>query len=464
MKRHKARHHKTTPRAKAMMGIALLILIGAGGYAAFAFYTASLKSSTSSAVSSLGKQPITVVGMIAPVDTVSLSFPTSGTVESITVAEGNTVVAGQMLASLDISLLKAQLAGAQANVAIAQAKLNAAGAGGSSDSVVTAKATLDEANQTLTNTYQSAYQTLITAYSNSNDAVRAKLNSYLLNPESAYPKFVFNTNATVSSASALTDRPLTGTELLIWKAELDKLNATSATSTIEVALTKSLAHFTIIQRFLTEMADVAAYATAFPASDTVDTPLTLQASVAASISEANDAQTSIRNAQQNIASQKIAAADAQTAYTNAVTANNLPIDTSAEKAQVEAARAVVTQIETQIRQGSIRAPMNGTVSVQSLHVGEAVLANTAVITLISKDKLNLHSSIPQSAVGKVNVNDPVSITFDAFPRATFEGVISHVDSIETVVNGSPQYKITVAFKKPDPRMRSGLTAHIKISF
>jgi multidrug resistance efflux pump len=402
-----------------------------------------------------------LTGAVAPVDTVSLSFASGGIVTSTNVTVGDTVNAGQVLATLNTNSLKAQLAGAKANVAIAKAKLKALSDGNSADTVAAAKTTLDEANQTLANNYQSAYQTLRTASLNADDAVRAKLNSYLLNPESAYPRPVFNTNAIASLSAAEIDRPIAGTELVLWKAELDKLSPSSPGAAIDIGLSKALAHFVIIQKYLTDMSDVAAYATAFPANDTVDTPLTLQTSVAASVSEANDAQTNIRNAQQTLGLQKIVVKQAEIALANATTPPKPSAsDTATQQAQIDAAQAVVDQISAQINDSSLRAPIDGIISMQRIHAGETVSANTPLVTIISKDKLEVRASIPQAALGKVHLNDPVVMTFDAFPRENFPGVVAEIDPTETIVNGASQYKITVAFAKLDSRMKSGLVAKI----
>jgi multidrug resistance efflux pump len=444
------------------VALVVVLILGGGAVVAYGFYNGSFTKGVAPVSFQNNSQPTGFAGTVAPVDSVTLSFPVSGTVANVHASVGSAVTAGQVLASLDTSLLKAELAGAQANVAIAQSKLDAVSNGDSTDAVSSAKAALDTASLALTNTYQSAYQTLLTASSNCDDAVRAKLNSYLMNAEGPYPRPVFTTNATASLSGAMADRPLAGTELILWRGEMDKLNSNSPSAALDAQITKAFAHITIIQKFLREMSDVANNATGFPASDIIDTPLTLQTSVAASISEVNDAQTNLRNAQGNIASQKISVSQAQAAYAAASATTTTAVDTSAEQAQVDAARAAVDQIQTQIRQASISAPMSGTVAVQDARVGEVVAANTPVITLITKDKLEIHSTVSQTLVGKIAVGTPVIISFDAFPGETFKGTVSYIDSLATTVNGAPLYKITVAFSKLDPRMRSGLAAKIQL--
>jgi multidrug efflux pump subunit AcrA (membrane-fusion protein) len=65
-------------------------------------------------------------GQIAPKQDATLSTPQSGTVSAVYVHEGQRVAAGELLAQLDDSTLRAQLAQAQAQVAVAQSSLGSA--------------------------------------------------------------------------------------------------------------------------------------------------------------------------------------------------------------------------------------------------------------------------------------------------------------------------------------------------
>jgi multidrug efflux pump subunit AcrA (membrane-fusion protein) len=69
---------------------------------------------------------ISLDGQIAPLQDAVLSTPQSGTVATVYVHEGQRVVAGEVLARLDDSTLRAQLAQAQAQVALAKSSLGSA--------------------------------------------------------------------------------------------------------------------------------------------------------------------------------------------------------------------------------------------------------------------------------------------------------------------------------------------------
>jgi macrolide-specific efflux system membrane fusion protein len=55
------------------------------------------------------------------------------------------------------------------------------------------------------------------------------------------------------------------------------------------------------------------------------------------------------------------------------------------------------------------------------------------------------------------------MTFDAFDNAVeWLGVVSEIDSAETIKGGAVYYRATVSFNEKDARIRSGMTANIWI--
>lgn len=89
-------------------------------------------------------------GRWLPRDQMELSFEVNGNVRSVNVNRGDTVVAGQVLADLQIDDLEAQLASQELNLQSAQRRLNESGTS-SSDTVVQAQFNLADANLSLEN-------------------------------------------------------------------------------------------------------------------------------------------------------------------------------------------------------------------------------------------------------------------------------------------------------------------------
>lgn len=84
-------------------------------------------------------------GRVTPVKSVSLAFANGGTIAQVPVALGDRVEAGRPIAQLDTKPLEIQLAQADANLAVAQAKLNQAKRGPMAEAVAAAQQNLTSA-------------------------------------------------------------------------------------------------------------------------------------------------------------------------------------------------------------------------------------------------------------------------------------------------------------------------------
>lgn len=106
------------------------------------------------------RQTVSASGTIEPAQEADLNFAVSGQVTAVDVSTGQTVTAGQTLATIDPSALQAQLASAQASLAGAQAKL-------SSDEAASAPTSQIDADEVQVNSAQTA---LNSAETNLSDA------------------------------------------------------------------------------------------------------------------------------------------------------------------------------------------------------------------------------------------------------------------------------------------------------
>jgi RND family efflux transporter MFP subunit len=85
---------------------------------------------------------------VRPVDSVNLSFPLLGRVETVEVAVGDTVATGQTLVTLDTTIIEARIAEAEAGVVTAETQvryLQRVGVGNAYEQIDAAKADVDRA-------------------------------------------------------------------------------------------------------------------------------------------------------------------------------------------------------------------------------------------------------------------------------------------------------------------------------
>ncbi|HXY29002.1 MAG TPA: biotin/lipoyl-binding protein, partial [Acidimicrobiales bacterium] len=150
----------------AIVVLAVVVLAGAGG---LAYWLSSgstqptglvVSTEVVSVTTGTIQQAVVSSGTIEPATQAALNFAVSGTVNAVNVKAGQTVTAGQVLATVDTTALTEQVDAAQAQLAAAQARLAADQADNASASQIDS----DEASVT------SAESSLSTAQTNLNDA------------------------------------------------------------------------------------------------------------------------------------------------------------------------------------------------------------------------------------------------------------------------------------------------------
>lgn len=149
-------------------------------------------------------------------------------------------------------------------------------------------------------------------------------------------------------------------------------------------------------------------------------------------------------------------------------------------ATVAAAKAAVTQAEAQVNQKAgavavartnleyavIRSPIDGTVVARNVDVGQTVAASLQAPTLftIAKDltKMQVYAKTDETNVGKVKVGRRVTFKVDAFPKDTFQGVVSQVRMNPVIVQNVVNYDAIIDFDNPELKLFPGMTAYVTV--
>lgn len=131
-------------------------------------------------------------------------------------------------------------------------------------------------------------------------------------------------------------------------------------------------------------------------------------------------------------------------------------------AQISSARARVQAAQARIEDTVIRAPFAGVVARLDLEIGETVTSSDQPVTIVTDKAYEMIVQVPEIDVAKIATDDPVVVTLDAFVDASWEGVIRHIDIIDTQVEGVSVYETTVEILNPDERIRVGMNARASI--
>ena len=134
------------------------------------------------------------------------------------------------------------------------------------------------------------------------------------------------------------------------------------------------------------------------------------------------------------------------------------VDTT--KAQLGVTQARVESARAQLDKTTIVAPFEGVIGLREVSVGEVVSPGQALVNLVRLDPMEVDFSVPESDFGLVAVDQPVTVTVDAFPGQSFEGKVSAIEPVIDI--NSRSAKLRAAIGNPEYKLRPGLFARISL--
>ncbi|MFO0718949.1 MAG: efflux RND transporter periplasmic adaptor subunit [Candidatus Paceibacterota bacterium] len=381
-------------------------------------------------------QSVLASGKTKAVDSVDLGFEKSGKVAVALVDVGSRVVAGQTLVELDSSELQADLLKAKADLAEENAN-------GAADSVA------------ISDAIANARAVMLDSFTKADNVIRESVDQFFENPNSIDANFrpsMHNGNSvfyfTINFSTKVSinkNRSKISKVLSEWKTEIDSLSQDNT----DALIAKSKEHLQEVKTFVDEVS-LAIFEITPSDSDSVAVISDYKSDMSTARTTINTVLSNMISAQEKINSAR--ASETQTG-SDSVSAQN------ARKLQIE---ANIQNIQSQIAKTRITAPFDGVVTKQDVEKGEIVSAGSAIVSVISDNKLEIESNVSEVNIGKISVGNPVSITLDAYPGQTFSGTVSYIDPGETIVDGVVNYKVKIAFNTGSSLVKSGLTANLDI--
>ncbi|MGP1460227.1 MAG: efflux RND transporter periplasmic adaptor subunit [Bacteroides sp.] len=135
--------------------------------------------------------------------------------------------------------------------------------------------------------------------------------------------------------------------------------------------------------------------------------------------------------------------------------------------QVEVARAQVSNLQKNTR---LTAPIAGVVTGRYFHPGELFTMSptpesggrSAIITLMQINPVKVKFNLPEGRLSALKVGQPVSVTLDAYPNATFQGSVYRI--APTVHALSHTVEVQVQVPNPQLQLKPGMFARMNLSF
>jgi HlyD family secretion protein len=178
---------------------------------------------------------------------------------------------------------------------------------------------------------------------------------------------------------------------------------------------------------------------------------------------AEDAERQARRASEVFAQRLIS----ETERDNAVaTARAARASVEQGKGQLAQARAQLEQASTNLRYTDILSPTDGVVISRAVNVGQTVAASlqAPVIFTIAQDlaKMEVHTNVAESDIGRLQPGMRVSFTVDAYPGQPFRGSIRDIRNAPQVVQNVVTYDAVIDVSNEDLKLKPGMTATVSV--
>lgn len=391
------------------------------------------------------RQSVSVSGIAEADQTADLAFSVPGIVEKVMVRTGDYVEAGTILATLETSALQADRKEAQSSLDSALAERAKLLAGPTTQSravtaetVATSKLNYDNTQENETEKIRNAYRTLL---SSDLEAIPKNANNDAVAP---------TVSGTYSCASEGE-----------YKIEVYESKAPSGYSYRLSGLESGI--YSVTTEHASLFGDCGLQIQFDTTSDYTNTNWTIQipnSKATSYITNKNAYELTVTQAKNAIrsAEQALLLTTAEAEKQNSPTRSE---DIDKANAVVAQARARLARVESTLSDRSIIAPFSGVITELDILPGETV-STAPVMTLLANSAFEVVARIPEIDIGKLFIDQPAELIFDARPQETLTGSIRFISLQATKIDGVAYYKAFITLSTTPSWMRSGLNTDIEI--
>jgi HlyD family secretion protein len=136
------------------------------------------------------------------------------------------------------------------------------------------------------------------------------------------------------------------------------------------------------------------------------------------------------------------------------------------KGSLSNAKSALARAKVNLDYATITSPIDGVVLNRAVEEGQTVAAsfNTPTLFTIVNDltRMEVQTSVDEADIGKVNKDQRVEFTVDAYPDMKFEGTVSEVRLQPVTTNNVVTYVVILSAPNPDKKLMPGMTASATI--
>ncbi|WP_237217854.1 efflux RND transporter periplasmic adaptor subunit, partial [Falsiroseomonas oryziterrae] len=139
--------------------------------------------------------------------------------------------------------------------------------------------------------------------------------------------------------------------------------------------------------------------------------------------------------------------------------------TAAEAAQAQR-NAQLQQVEVDLANATIRAPIDGIVVSRNIDIGQTVAASLQSPILFqiaaSLDEMEVWATVDESDIGRIRPGQEVQFTVAAHPGVNLRGTVKEIRLAPTTVQNVVTYTVVITAPNTNGRMLPGMTATLRI--
>ena len=132
---------------------------------------------------------------------------------------------------------------------------------------------------------------------------------------------------------------------------------------------------------------------------------------------------------------------------------------------IDQAEAALRKAQQNLDYCTIVSPVKGLIVDRRVNIGQTVVSSLSApsLFLIAKDltRIQVWASVNEADIGNIHPGQPVTFTVDAFPGATFQGVVGKIRLNATMTQNVVTYTVEVNTDNADGKLLPYLTANLK---
>jgi len=130
------------------------------------------------------------------------------------------------------------------------------------------------------------------------------------------------------------------------------------------------------------------------------------------------------------------------------------------QANIEMAKVAVDNAQRNLRESGIRSPIDGLLAERFVDLGEYVLPQMPLCTVVESSVLKLTLGLSELQIGRVESEAPVSISMEALPGRVFPGIVSRIGVAADRLSGA--FPVEVLIENAGGELLPGMSASATI--